>query len=53
LDTVRREGIEYVKALGLQNARDILPMLKWNEANHIKFVRLSSEMFPYEWISLV
>ena len=46
LDTIRQQGIECAKALGLQNARDTLCLLKWNEAHNIKFMRVSSEMFP-------
>ncbi|ODH26752.1 UV damage endonuclease UvdE [Paracoccidioides brasiliensis] len=40
-------GIAYVQALGLANARDIVKMLRWNERYGIKFMRLSSEMFPF------
>eukprot|EP01117_Protostelium_nocturnum_P016979 TRINITY_DN6818_c3_g1_i1.p1 TRINITY_DN6818_c3_g1~~TRINITY_DN6818_c3_g1_i1.p1 ORF type:complete len:537 (-),score=211.95 TRINITY_DN6818_c3_g1_i1:35-1486(-) len=39
--------MDYVFELGLENAKNILPMLKWNEEHHIKFMRLSSEMFPF------
>lgn len=40
-------GQAYVQALGLANARDIVKMLRWNEKYGIKFMRLSSEMFPF------
>ncbi|KIW82226.1 UV damage endonuclease UvdE [Fonsecaea pedrosoi CBS 271.37] len=40
-------GQEYVEALGLANARDIVKMLRWNDRYGIKFLRLSSEMFPF------
>ncbi|KKZ68369.1 hypothetical protein EMCG_05955 [[Emmonsia] crescens] len=40
-------GLAYVQALGLANARDIVKMLRWNERYGIKFMRLSSEMFPF------
>lgn len=33
--------------LGLANARDIIKMLRWNDKYGIKFMRLSSEMFPF------
>jgi UV DNA damage endonuclease len=36
-----------VEALGLANARDIIKMLRWNDKYGIKFMRLSSEMFPF------
>jgi UV DNA damage endonuclease len=40
-------GQAYVEALGLANARDIPKMLRWNDRYGIKFMRLSSEMFPF------
>ncbi|KAI1435966.1 UV-endonuclease UvdE [Xylaria sp. CBS 124048] len=40
-------GQKYVEALGLANARDIVKMLWWNDKYGIKFMRLSSEMFPF------
>ncbi|KAI1917851.1 UV-damage endonuclease [Ophidiomyces ophidiicola] len=40
-------GQAYVQALGLANARDIGTMLRWNEKFGIRFLRLSSEMFPF------
>ncbi|EGX94968.1 UV-damage endonuclease [Cordyceps militaris CM01] len=40
-------GLLFVQSLGLANARDIIPMLRWNEKYGIKFMRLSSEMFPF------
>ncbi|KAI0869448.1 UV-endonuclease UvdE [Hypoxylon argillaceum] len=40
-------GQRYVEALGLANARDIVKMLQWNDKYGIKFMRLSSEMFPF------
>ncbi|PKS05200.1 hypothetical protein jhhlp_008568 [Lomentospora prolificans] len=40
-------GQKYVEAIGLVNARDIKKMVRWNERYGIKFMRLSSEMFPF------
>ncbi|KIW12851.1 UV damage endonuclease UvdE [Exophiala spinifera] len=40
-------GQAYVEALGLANAKDISKMLRWNDRYGIKFMRLSSEMFPF------
>ncbi|KAI0123423.1 UV-damage endonuclease [Xylariales sp. AK1849] len=40
-------GQRYVENLGLANARDIVKMLRWNDKYGIKFMRLSSEMFPF------
>ena len=40
-------GQKFVQGLGLTNARDIAKMLRWNDRYGIKFMRLSSEMFPF------
>ncbi|KAL5606635.1 hypothetical protein BROUX41_003032 [Berkeleyomyces rouxiae] len=40
-------GQRYVEAIGLANARDIIPTLRWNDRFGIKFMRLSSDMFPF------
>ncbi|KAK9727366.1 hypothetical protein K7432_001899 [Basidiobolus ranarum] len=47
IDTIKQKGIEYVKSLGLQNIRDLSSIIQWNEENNIKFMRVSSEMFPF------
>ncbi|RSL64708.1 UV-damage endonuclease [Fusarium duplospermum] len=43
----RERGQKYVQELGLANARDIVKMIRWNHKYGIKFMRLSSEMFPF------
>ena len=40
-------GQRYVEELGIANAKDIVKMLRWNDKYGIKFMRLSSEMFPF------
>ncbi|KAK3498770.1 UV-endonuclease UvdE-domain-containing protein [Neurospora hispaniola] len=40
-------GHKFLQELGLANARDIVKMLRWNEKYGIRFLRLSSEMFPF------
>ncbi|CAN9367733.1 unnamed protein product [Alternaria alternata] len=40
-------GMKYVEEIGLANARDIIKMVRWNDKYGIKFMRLSSEMFPF------
>lgn len=42
-----QRGQKYVQELGLANARDIPKMVRWNHKYGIKFMRLSSEMFPF------
>ncbi|KAE8356004.1 UV-endonuclease UvdE-domain-containing protein [Aspergillus coremiiformis] len=40
-------GQAFVEGLGLANARDLEKILRWNHRYGIKFMRLSSEMFPF------
>lgn len=40
-------GMNFVQGLGMANARDIVKMVRWNERYGIRFMRLSSEMFPF------
>ena len=40
-------GQRYVESICLANARDIIKMVRWNDKYGIKFMRLSSEMFPF------
>lgn len=47
LETLKKNGIEYVKDLALQNLRDLLTTLKWNKEHDIYFMRMSSDMFPF------
>ncbi|KAJ1028414.1 hypothetical protein NDA16_001581 [Ustilago loliicola] len=47
IKTMDEQGPEYIKELGRLNARDMIPMILWNEENNIKFMRLSSEVFPF------
>ncbi|KAF8421580.1 UV-endonuclease UVE-1 [Tirmania nivea] len=50
IDTILKHGIEgqkYVESLGLANARDLVKLIHWNERYGIKFLRISSEMFPF------
>ncbi|KAJ7209079.1 UV-endonuclease UvdE-domain-containing protein [Mycena haematopus] len=47
LDSIKKNGIEWVKDLGRKNVEDLLTMIQWNEDNHIQFMRMSSEMFPF------
>ncbi|KAG9046872.1 hypothetical protein FS837_003487 [Tulasnella sp. UAMH 9824] len=39
--------MEFVYELGLQNIRDLLKLIEWNEKNKIRFMRMSSEIFPF------
>lgn len=47
LATLKEKGVEYAKELGLLNIKDLVPIIQWNEDNGIKFMRLSSTVFPF------
>ena len=45
--TFTQRGINYASELGLQNVRDLVEIIKWNEKNNIKLFRMSSDFFPW------
>ena len=45
---IEEDGIDALKAKILQNLRDVLTMIEWNEHNGIRVFRLSSELFPHK-----
>ncbi|KAF8739442.1 hypothetical protein AX14_009616 [Amanita brunnescens Koide BX004] len=47
LESLRKNGIDWVKDLGRKNVEDLISIIEWNEQNNIRFFRISSEMFPY------
>ncbi|KAG6837849.1 hypothetical protein H0H93_016217 [Arthromyces matolae] len=47
LESLKKNGIEWVKELGRKNMEDLLTIIQWNEENNIRFFRISSEMFPF------
>ena len=47
LASVQKRGLEALKELCLNNVRDLISLLKWNEDNGIKCLRVSSDMFPH------
>jgi UV DNA damage endonuclease len=47
--TFNTKGIQYASELALQNAKDLVEIIKWNHANGIKLFRMSSGIFP--WMS--
>ena len=46
--TIEEKGIDCLKEKIIQNLKDILVMMDWNENNGIKVFRLSSELFPHK-----
>lgn len=47
IKSIEEKGLDWVKDLARANAKDIIPMLQWNAENNIRFMRLSSEIFPF------
>ena len=45
--TFLQKGISYASELSIQNVRDLIEIIKWNEQNDIKFFRMSSNVFPW------
>jgi UV DNA damage endonuclease len=45
--TFNERGITYASELGLQNARDLFEIIKWNVKMGIKLFRISSDVFPW------
>lgn len=45
--TFDEKGLPYASELALQNCKDLLTIVKWNEDNNIRFFRMSSEIFPW------
>lgn len=47
--TFNEKGLEYAGELALQNIRDLVEIIKWNNRHGVKLYRMSSNMFP--WMS--
>lgn len=47
IDTIKKKGVDWVKDLGRKNVEDLLKIIEWNERNYIRFMRISSGMFPF------
>ena len=47
--TFQEKGLSHISDLALQNIRDLIEIIKWNEKNGFKVYRMSSNMFP--WMS--
>lgn len=48
LRTLKEKGIDELKMRVIQNLKDTIKLIEWNEQNGIKVFRLSSEMFPHK-----
>tara|TARA_R100001198_G_C5232399_1_gene211215 strand:+ start:9 stop:1025 length:1017 start_codon:yes stop_codon:yes gene_type:complete len=47
--TFDTKGLDYVSELCIQNTKDLIKIIQWNEDNGIKLFRMSSEIYP--WMS--
>lgn len=45
--TFQQKGIRYASELALQNCRDLIEVVKWNNANGINVFRITSCLFPW------
>jgi UV DNA damage endonuclease len=48
LKTLETKGFQPLKEKIIQNLKDTLTLIEWNEKNGIKVFRLSSELFPHK-----
>ena len=48
LKTLETKGFDVLREKIIQNLKDTLVMIEWNEQNGIKVFRLSSELFPHK-----
>ncbi len=48
IKSIEDKGIDELKLKIIENLKDVLTMMDWNEENGIKVFRLSSEMFPHK-----
>ena len=46
--SIEEKGIDELKSKIIQNLKDVLTMMDWNEQHGIKLFRLSSELFPHK-----
>ena len=47
--TYNERGLDYCSELALQNVKDLVNIIKWNNEMRIKQFRMSSDIFP--WMS--
>ena len=46
--TVKEKGVDYLEEKIIQNLKDTIKLMQWNEKNGIKVFRLSSNLFPHK-----
>lgn len=45
--TIEKNGTSHLQDLSIKNLKDLLLTLEWNFQNDIKFMRISSDVFPF------
>ena len=45
--TFEQRGIQYASQLGLDNTKDLMEIIKWNNEHDFKFFRITSNLFPW------
>jgi len=45
--TFKERGLPYASELALQNCKDLLTILRWNDEHNIRLFRVSSDIFPW------
>ena len=48
IKSIEEKGIDSLKEKIIQNLKDVITLMEWNEKNGIKVFRLSSELFPHK-----
>ena len=48
IKSIQEKGIDTLKEKIIQNLKDTLTLMDWNEKHGIKVFRLSSELFPHK-----
>jgi len=48
LKTLNEKGVDFLKEKIIENLKDTIKLIEWNEKNGIKVFRLSSELFPHK-----
>ena len=45
--TFEQRGVGYASELGLNNVKDLMKIIKWNDEHDFKFFRITSNLFPW------
>ena len=45
---IKEKGLDEVKTRVIENCKDLIKMIEWNEKNGIKVFRITSDLFPHK-----